>query len=184
LRRSSSLSSEPDGEPAKLSCPSCKAMYPPTERFCADCGMPLIRLEGPEEQPVTDSHGRARKIKPQYIGGDLVKVGWARNQAEAELIQGLLLEEGIPSVQRRTQGFDVPQFLAAGPRDLLVCQSAYAEARELLSGADVSEAGAADSNGGAPLSGLAGSPARLLAWILVAAVLAVAVVYGLYELAA
>ena len=27
----------------------------------------------------------------------------------------MLLEEGIPSVQRRTRGFDVPDFLAAGP---------------------------------------------------------------------
>jgi hypothetical protein len=59
-----------------------------------------------------------RKVFPQYGEGPLVKVGWARNQAEAELIAGLLLEEGIPSVAKRSGGFDVPDFLAAGPRDI------------------------------------------------------------------
>ena len=32
----------------------------------------------------------------------------------------MLLEEGIPSLLRRSGGFDVPDFLAAGPRDVLV----------------------------------------------------------------
>ena len=32
----------------------------------------------------------------------------------------MLLEEGIPSILRRTRGFDVPDFLAAGPRDVIV----------------------------------------------------------------
>ena len=56
----------------------------------------------------------------------------ARNQAEGEFIQGLLLEEGVPSVLRRTAGFDVPDFLAAGPRDVLVPQSGVTTAREVL----------------------------------------------------
>lgn len=143
--------------------------------------MPLIELERTAGEPATEARRRARKVKPQYVGGDLVKVGWARNQAEAELIQGLLLEEGIPSLQRRTQGFDVPQFLAAGPRDVLVSQSAYAEAHELLAGADVAAGG--DPEGAAPLGGIGRSPARLGAWILVATAAAVAIVYALYELA-
>ena len=63
---------------------------------------------------------RARKIKPQLAEGELVRVAGARNQAEAEFIQGLLLEEGVPSMLRRSAGFDVPDFLAAGPRDVLV----------------------------------------------------------------
>ena len=70
-----------------------------------------------------------RKIKPQYTRGEPVKVGFARNQAEAELIQGLLLEEGIPSFLKRTRGFDVPDFLAAGPRDVLVPQAGAEAAR-------------------------------------------------------
>ena len=49
-----------------------------------------------------------------------MRVAAARHQAEAEFLQGLLLEEGIPSLVRRSGGFDVPDFLAAGPRDILV----------------------------------------------------------------
>ena len=62
--------------------------------------------------------------RPEYGEGDLVKAGWARNQAEAELIQGMLAEQGIPSVLRRTRGFDVPDSLAAGPRDVMVARGA------------------------------------------------------------
>jgi hypothetical protein len=92
--------------------------------------------EGPEEtEPPRDAaHEYARKIDPRYTEGELVKVGWAGNQAEAELIQGLLLENGIPSMQRRSMGFDVPDFLAAGPRDILAPESGAELARELLSG--------------------------------------------------
>ena len=77
---------------------------------------------------------RARKVNPQYAEGDLVKVARAHHQAEAELIQGMLLEEGIPSMTRRSMGFDVPDFMAAGPRDVLVPASGAAAARDLLSG--------------------------------------------------
>lgn len=63
---------------------------------------------------------------------DFVKVAWARNQAEAELIQGLLSEEGVPSMLRRTGGFDVPDFLAAGPRDVVVPAAAVETARDVL----------------------------------------------------
>ena len=48
------------------------------------------------------------------------------------MIQGLLLEEGIPSLVRRSGGFDVPDFLAAGPRDILVASSGADAAREIL----------------------------------------------------
>src|ERR1700748_3209723 len=53
-------------------------------------------------------------------GGKLVKVGFARNQAEAEMLQGLLTEAGIPSILKRSGGFDAPEFLASGPRDIWV----------------------------------------------------------------
>jgi len=56
----------------------------------------------------------------------------ARNQSEAELIQGLLLEEGVPSMLRRSRGFDVPDMLAAGPRDVMVPASGAAAARDVL----------------------------------------------------
>ena len=84
------------------------------------------------DQPVTERHARARKIKPQYAEGPLVRVAGARHQAEAEFIQGLLLEEGVPSMLRRTRGFDVPDMLAAGPRDVMVPQTGADAAREVL----------------------------------------------------
>jgi hypothetical protein len=61
-----------------------------------------------------------------------VRVAVASNLAEAELMQNILLEEGIPSFLRRSGGFDVPDFLAAGPRDVLVPASGADAARELL----------------------------------------------------
>jgi hypothetical protein len=83
-------------------------------------------------KPLSESRERARKIRPQYSEGPLVRVATARNQAEAELLEGLLLEEGIPSLVRRTGGFDVPDFLASGPRELLVPAAGAELARELL----------------------------------------------------
>ena len=61
-----------------------------------------------------------------------MRAAWVRNQAEAELVQGLLLEEGIPSLARRSGGFDVPDFLAAGPRDIMVPAAGLDAALELL----------------------------------------------------
>jgi hypothetical protein len=66
--------------------------------------------------------------------GKLVKVGYGQQQAEAEMIQGLLAEHGIPSMLRRAAGFDVPDFLAAGPREVLVAEELAEQAREILEG--------------------------------------------------
>jgi hypothetical protein len=122
----------------RLVCPSCGSPYPASERFCASCRVPLVFAgEGSAEAPVSERHERARKVKPQLAEGALVKVAGARHQAEAEFIQGLLLEEGVPSMLRRSAGFDVPDFLAAGPRDVLVPQSGAATAREVLMQAEL-----------------------------------------------
>jgi hypothetical protein len=43
-----------------------------------------------------------------------------------------LLEERVPSVLRRAPGFDVPDFLAAGRRDILVPASYAHVARDVL----------------------------------------------------
>ena len=130
--------SRPLASSEPLVCPSCARTFPLDERFCPDCKMPLVYsgFTG-VDHPITDVGEKARKIKPQYSEGDLVRVTGARHQAEAEFIQGMLLEEGIPSVQRRSRGFDVPDFLAAGPRDLLVPQSGALPAREVLLEADL-----------------------------------------------
>ncbi|MGI8631969.1 MAG: hypothetical protein ACR2NA_05395 [Solirubrobacterales bacterium] len=62
----------------------------------------------------------------------MVRVAGGRNEAEVEFVRGLLLEEGIPSMVQRARGFDVPDFLAAGPRDILVSERAVERSRELL----------------------------------------------------
>ena len=61
-----------------------------------------------------------------------MSVAGGRNQSEAEFIQALLLEWGVPSILRRSPGFDVPDFLAAGPRDVLVPESGADTASEVL----------------------------------------------------
>ncbi len=81
--------------------------------------MPLTYQAAPIED-VDARHERARKIRRQYSEGDLVVVATGRNQSEADFISNLLLEEGVPSLVRRSRGFDVPDMLAAGPRDVLV----------------------------------------------------------------
>jgi len=113
-------------------CPACDASHEAHERFCRDCGVPLVHAPGFEGPRKSDLAIRARKVRPGYAEGPLVRVAAARHQAEAEMLQGLLLEEGIPSVVKRTGGFDVPDFLASGPRDILVASSAEEAAREML----------------------------------------------------
>jgi zinc ribbon protein len=124
--------------PEPLVCPSCGAPQAADERFCPDCGMPLVHAgHSGADEPVTEAHARARKIKPQYTEGELVRVVSARHQAEAEMVQGILLEEGIPSMTRRSAGWDVPDMLAAGQRDILVPASGAQAAREVLMQADL-----------------------------------------------
>lgn len=165
-----------DEGPAPLTCPRCALAHSVDERFCRNCGMPLVYIGSREEEPITDAHERARKVRPQYARGDLVRVTGGRNLADSEMIQGILLDQGIPSVLRRTRGFDVPDFLAAGPRDVLVPESGYQAARELLGGADLLTAEAEPGS----LPGI-GSPGRLAAWLLAAVLFAGALVWFLYQ---
>jgi hypothetical protein len=102
------------------------------------------------EEKVSRSRERARKVKPQYTRGELRRVATARQQPEAELIQMLLLDEGVPSTLRRAAGFDVPDFLAAGPRDVLVPESGLEVAREVLRESEISEGPVGPSGGGSP----------------------------------
>ena len=126
-----------------LVCPSCGGpRFSGEQRFCPACGLPLVPAD--PGKPPSERQQRARKVKPQYTEGPLVRVASAAHQAEAELIQNLLLEEGIPSMTRRSAGFDIPDFLAAGRRDVLVPRSGADAARELLSQA------LAASDGGEP----------------------------------
>lgn len=129
----------PDG---RLRCPACGTWYASPERFCPRCQVPLAFAQAPTET-VSERHRIARKIKPRLAEGQLVRVAGARNQAEAEFVQSLLLEAGVPSVLRRSAGFDVPDFLAAGPRDVLVAESGAPTAREVLLQAELIDPGQA-----------------------------------------
>jgi Putative prokaryotic signal transducing protein len=130
--------SRPPGAHDELVCPGCGSRFGPQERFCDKCAMPLVRAGSGQEDPdVSERHRRARMVKPQLGEGELVRVAGAGNLAEAEFIQALLLEEGVPSMLRRSAGFDVPDFLAAGPRDILVPQSGLETAREILLEAEI-----------------------------------------------
>ena len=166
------MSSTPD---QRLTCPACDREDESGASFCPSCGMPLVRPDAePLEAPLSEAHGRARKIDPAFTEGELVRVAGGRNQTEAEFIQALLLEWGVPSVLRRTAGFDVPDFLAAGPRDVLVPESGAETAREVLLQADLAPATSAGRTGPRPLVlaaviGLGGAAAALLAWLLQAA---------------
>ena len=89
------------------------------------------------------------------------------------MLQGLLSEVGIPSVLKRSLGFDNPDFLPSGPRDLLVNRSDAQRAREVL--ADVmiepERDEAAELEGERRLArGEGPSPARLLFWLVAVAV--------------
>jgi hypothetical protein len=112
-------------------CAGCGAGGLGDERFCRACGLPLVSA-GAAPVALSAAQERARKVRASYAEGPLVRVASARHQSEAELLQGMLLEEGIPSLLRRSAGFDVPDFLAAGPRDVFVPQSGAVAAREAL----------------------------------------------------
>jgi hypothetical protein len=162
-----------------LVCPRCSLPHPIDERFCSNCGMPLVHADGAELPPSDEAHAQARKVRPRYTQGELLRVTSTRNVADGEMIQGLLLEQGIPSMLRRARGFDVPDMLAAGPRDVLVPESGYQAAREVLGGADL--LGPEPEPGSLP--GI-GSPMRLAVGILIAVGLAALLVYVLYLLTA
>jgi hypothetical protein len=170
-----------EGHDQPLVCPQCATRYPREERFCRFCGVPLVHgsAAGFDEageldvRPISERHERARKIKPQLAEGKLVRVAGARNQAEGEFIQGLLLEEGVPSLLRRTAGFDVPDFLAAGPRDVLVPESGAVAAREILLEAELIS----------PEGDLARvvAPGKLLAGLVAGLVIVALVVWLMFE---
>jgi hypothetical protein len=61
-----------------------------------------------------------------------MKVAVAPNETIALLMEGLLHDTGVPSLIQRAPGFDVPDFLSAGPRDVLVPGAYLEEARRVL----------------------------------------------------
>ena len=124
---------QPEGGGVKepLVCPGCARCYPLSERFCPACGMPLVYSAAGvgAEEPTSERQRQARKIKPQYAEGALVKVARVANQIEAEFIAAMLLEEGIPCLLRSAIAGYAP---VTGWRDVLVPESGAEAARETL----------------------------------------------------
>jgi hypothetical protein len=152
-----------------LVCPSCATTHSLDLRFCPDCGMPLTYAGAREEDPESALQAHLRKVKPQYTEGRLVRVATGRQQPEAEMIQGMLLEEGVPSTIKRSAGFDVPDMLAAGPRDIYVAASGVSVARDVLLQSELHDR----SGDGTPVV----QPRRLLLGLLATCVLVAVIVW-------
>jgi Putative prokaryotic signal transducing protein len=130
-------------------------------------------LEPPRAGTSTKSRGeRGRSAAPS--DAELVKVAGASNQVEAEFLQSLLLDEGVPSLLRRTGGSDVPEFLAAGGREVLVPAAQAELAREVVRG--VNPGLLASSSSGVD------GPKRVLAGLLAAVALVALVICLVLEL--
>ncbi|MGK2931289.1 MAG: DUF2007 domain-containing protein [Solirubrobacterales bacterium] len=56
----------------------------------------------------------------------------ASNQTEADLIQSILKEEGIPSITRKPNGTFLTDLFGIGPRNILVPAAAEEKAKEIL----------------------------------------------------
>ena len=120
-------------------------------------------------------------------GGKLIKVGFARNQAEAEMLQALLQESSIPSILKRAGGFDNPDFLAAGPRDIWVNKEHADKAREILAETMTETEGEEreEIEGEARLRATGGepmSPQRLATWVVAGAIVAIVLVGIAFEI--
>ena len=144
--------------------------------------MPLVPDAGRPEPARSPAHAEARKIDPRYARGELLRVAVGRNLAEAELIKGMLLEQGIPSMLRRTSGFDVPDFLAAGPRDVLVPESGVQTARGLLEDVETSEAAGGQGDRSDPATVMRSWELRLAAALLAVLLAFGAIAGGLWVL--
>ena len=100
-------------------------------------------------------------------------------------MQGLLSEEGIPSVLKRSGGFDNPDFLAAGPHDVMVTEQIVPRAREVLADLALSEESGEraelEAMGYTP-GGAGPSTGRFALWFAVVVLGAMILIWVLYEL--
>lgn len=117
-------------------CPYCGHSIEPDARTCASCDLPLLQ---PDHEEPARAHGSvrqvtyaSRRVDPMFASGSLRVVAVAANQAEADMVESLLRSEGIPCIVRRSGGSDVPDFLAAGRRDILVPEGGLEAARDIL----------------------------------------------------
>lgn len=77
-----------------------------------------------------------------------VKVAYAANRTEAELIQGILREEGIPSLTRKPNGTFLTDLFGIGARNIVVPAAAEEHALKVLEDVSETEQLTDDSIGG------------------------------------
>ncbi|MGH2980024.1 MAG: hypothetical protein ACRDLQ_10380 [Solirubrobacterales bacterium] len=109
------------------------------------------------------------RLRPEYAQGGLVAVTTVGNPAEAEMLREMLLAEGIPSMVRLARSLD-PRFLpGGGPHEVLVRESGYEAAYQLVHG-ELPEPQS-------PTSRFGPEPGNLLAVVLIALGLIAAVIW-------
>ena len=94
--------------------------------------MPLVHMAGGAEPASSERQRQARKIKPQYSEGKLVKVAGAQNRRRGGDDPGAADRGGNPQHAAPGGGRRCPDFLVAGRRDILVPESGAEAAREAL----------------------------------------------------
>lgn len=109
-------------------CPFCGNEFEIGAAACPTCDLPLLDADPVPAGVIAVGHA----ISSDYATGGLRCVTVAANQVEAEMLEDMLRSEGIPVIVRRSMGSDVPDFLAAGRRDILVPESGVETARALL----------------------------------------------------
>ncbi len=108
-------------------CPFCGFDLPLDVDACPRCNLPLAEPVGAEVNPPL----------PEYCRGRLVVVTTVNNQAEADMIDGLLRVEGIPCIVKRNQRAEKSEWPIAELYDIVVPESGVFAARELLQLPDV-----------------------------------------------
>ena len=134
----------------EIECPRCLRPHKEVERFCKSCGMPLVHPERGEHDAGPGGR-KGRKVNPLYAEGRPVKVARAANLVQAELIAGILLEEGIPCML--SSPIVAVYAPVAGARDVLVPESAVEAARDALAYSAEQAKAARDSAPGAEPAG-------------------------------
>jgi hypothetical protein len=76
-------------------------------------------------------HAHDRERTRGTTDNDLARWPTRATSPKAELLQGLLRSADVSSVVRRAPDFDVPEFLSAGPREVLVAASDVPVARDV-----------------------------------------------------
>ena len=74
------------------------------------------------------------RLRPEYAQGELVAVTTVGHPVEAEMLRDMLMAEGIPSMVRAARSWNVIDLAGAGRHEVLVRESGYEAAYELVHG--------------------------------------------------